>query len=321
MMLRSVILILFCIGPRFAFARPLDVPAPFQQGLEQIRSGEFQHAIETSHALQRAFPKHPLAVLVAVEAYWGMIYCQTGHINSQEIRNFADAKTSPYDKDFFQAVEIALQLSQQMRLDPESAAAGALYAGVARGARSRLYAFREQALRAATEAKQMRADLLDAIAKDPRLAPDADLGLGTYNYYVDVLSPILKLFRLVAGIPGGDRERGLEQLRTASEQAVLFRDEAAYELAHIYGVREGRHSEALLLLKELANRYPGNPVFALLAGYQAEATGGKSAAIEYCQRVLDAAGKAADDCRERMTSAAKGALERLRGGEPPNQTN
>ena len=312
---RSVAGILFCMVPCLAAAQPLDVPASFQQGLVEIRNGRFRQAIETSQALRSAFPQHPLAVLIAAEAYWAMIYCQTGHINSREIWNEADTKTSSYDKEFFQAVDKALELSQQMRLHPASAAAGALYAGLARGARARLYALREQSLKSATEAKQMRADLLEAVAKDPQLEPDADLGLGTYNYYADALSPILKLFRLVLRIPGGDRQKGLEQLRTASEQAVLWKEEAKYELARIYGVREGRHSEALSLVQELAERHPANPLYALFAGFQAEAGGKGSAAIEYCQKAAEAAAKMESDCRERWLEASKGALVRLQGSK------
>ena len=312
---RAVMGILFCLGPCWAVAQPLEVPSALQQGLVEIRSGKFRQALETSQALRSTFPQNPLAVLIAVEAYWGMIYCQTGHINSREIWNMADTKTSSYDGAFFQAVDKALELSDEMRLHPASAAAGALYAGLARGARARLYALREQSLKSASEAKQMRADLLEAVAKDPQLEPDADLGLGTYNYYADVLSPILKLFRLFLRIPGGDRRKGLEQLRTASEHAVLWKEEARYELARIYGVREGRHSEAFPLLQELAERYPGNSLYALFAGFEAEAAGKGSAAIEYCQKAREAAEKLESDCRERMLQVAQGALVRLQGSK------
>lgn len=298
----------------------MQVPALFQQGLRQARDSKFHQAIETSGALRTGFPQQPFAALLATEAYWGMIYCQTGHINSREIWNLADTKTSPYDKEFLQAVNQALQFSQQLRLKPESAAAGSLYAGLARGARARLYALRGQSLPSASESKQMRADLLEAVAQDPQLAPDADVGLGAYNYYADVLSPILKVFRIFFGIPGGSREKGLEQLHTASSQSALWGEEAAYELARIYGVREGRHSQAFPLFKELAERYPGNPIFALSAAYQAEADGQRHTAIEYSQKARDAAAKMEADCRPRMIEAAQGALDRLQGNKSGGAT-
>ena len=310
-----VIAILLGMGTCHAVAQPLDVPPPFQEGLQQVRNGKYHQALETSKALRSAFPQHPLAVLIAVEAYWGMIYCQTGHITPTEIRNVTDLKTSPYDNDFFQSAQSALQLSQQMRLKPESSAAGALYAGLAHAAMARLYALRAQSLKSVTEAKQMRADLMDAIAKDPDLAPDAFLGLGSYNYYTDALSSLLKVFRWVLGIPAGDRQQGLAELRTASEHAVLWNDEAKYELARIYAVMEYRYADALPLFKDLAERHPENPIYALFVSYQAEKVGQRSIAIEYCQRAADAAAKMEADCRERIMGVAKAALVRLQGSK------
>src|SRR5579872_5093982 len=103
--LRCFLVAVLLFGPSFLTARPLEVPAPFQQGMREIRNGQFRRAIETSKTLRNAFPQNPLSQLIAAEAYWGMIYCQTGHINSREIWNVADTKASSYDKEFFEAVD------------------------------------------------------------------------------------------------------------------------------------------------------------------------------------------------------------------------
>jgi hypothetical protein len=314
---RAATALLLCASAAILPAREAAPPALFQQGLEQVRDGKYKEALETSGALEKSFPKQPFAALVAMESYWGMIYCRTGHINSREIWNLADQKTSSYDKPFFEAIQKALDLSREMRRKPESAAAGALYAGLAHGARSRLYALREQGLTSASEAKQMRADLLEAVAKDPQLEPDAGLGLGTYNYYADALSPILKLFRFLLGIPGGNRERGFEQLRISLAQSAVLGDQAKFELARIYGVREGRHAEALKLFQELAARYPDNSLYTLSAAMQAEAAGQTNAAIGYAQKSLEAASKMEPVCRERFLGASQGSLERLQGKRRP----
>ena len=304
---------LLCLIPCLTFAASLEVPPPLQQVMRQIRNGKYLQAIESIKARQGEFPQDPLAYLIAGEAYAGIIFCQTAHINSREIWNVADIKTNPYDNGFLKAEETALELGRQLRLNPKSAAVGALYTGLAHGARSRLYLLRDQSLKSASEGKLMRTDLLEAIDQDSQLAPDAYMGLGTYNYYADVLSPILKLFRFFLMIPGGDRELGLEQLRTASERSVLLSEEARYELGHIYGVRESNHSEALSLYKDLAARYPNNPLYALSACYQGEQAGEQNTAIEYCQKASKAVADGDDGgCRERVGTAAGSALERLR---------
>lgn len=283
----------------------------FQEGLRQVRNGKYRQAMAASEALRNNSAPQVFSSLLAMQANWEMIYCQTGHINSKEIWNTADTKTSRYDNDFLQAVNQVLESSRTLRANAAGAAEGALFAGLARGAQARLYAIRGQNLQSASESKQMRADLLEAVSKSPQLETDADLGLGAYNYYADVLSPILKLFRFFFGIPGGSREKGLQQLHNAAVKSALWREDAIFELGRIYGVREGRHSSAFDLFQQLAREYPDNPIYALSAAFQAEADGQRATAIEYVQRAKDAAAKVEADCGPRIAQAAEGALERL----------
>ena len=299
------------IGPCIAADGPLDVPAPFHQAFEQIHRGQYQQALAASRDLEKNFPSHPLADLIAAEAYWGLIYCETGRINARQVWYVADRKTSRWDQDFFRAVDRSLEASRLLRSNSQIAAVGALYSGLAGVVRSRFYALRGQTMKSASDAKQMRADLLEASAKDPRLAPDAYLGLGAYNYYADALSPLLKFIGFFLRIPGGDRARGLDQLRTASAQATLVATEAQFELGRIYGIQEPRHAESLQFLQTLAQRYPESALYALSAAYQAEAAGKKDLSIEWAQKALTAAVRMDDVCRERFGEAARGAVERL----------
>jgi tetratricopeptide (TPR) repeat protein len=308
----SLVTLLLGAGMCRAAGGPLDVPAEFLQALEQTRDAQYGSAVAAAQELQRRFPQQPLSDLIAAEAYWGLIYCQTGRITADEIRNQASQTTSSYDAQFLAAVERALNAGRALSAAPHTAAAGLLYSGLAHGVRGRFYTYREQVSQTAGDGKQMRSELLQAVAHDPRLSPDADLGLGSYNYYADALSPFLKFIRFFMGIPGGDRQRGLEQLRTASQSAELFAPEARYELAHILGLREGQHEEALALFRDLFAQYPENGLYALAAGYEAGHAWQKQVAIEFFQKAKDAAEKMAGDCRTGVSVAAQGALERLR---------
>lgn len=310
---RAIIGACLVAGSSLAADGPLDLPAPFRQAFEQIHRGQYQQALAASRELEKNFPDHPLAGLIAAEAYWGLIYCETGRITPRQVWHLADRKTSRWDADFFRALEQTLEASRPLRSNPQTAALGAFYSGLARGVRSRLYALREQSLKSASEAKQLRADLLEAAAKDSRLAPDAYLGLGAYNYYADALSPWLKLIRVLLRIPGGDRKKGLEQLQIASEQAALVSTEARFEMGRIYGIQEGRHAESLQFFQTLAQQYPDNAIYTLSAGFQAEASGKNDLAVELAQKAREAAAKMDAACRERLGDAARGAVERLRG--------
>ena len=273
--------------------------------------------METSRALEKAFPQEPYGSLVAVEVYYQTIYCQTGHINSREVWNLADVKTSAIDKEFSAAAAKALQQSEEMRRKTESAAAGALYSGLVHGAKAGLHAIRQQGISSATEAKQMRTDLLESISLDPQLEEEADLGLGTYNYYADALAPILKVLRFLAGFPGGSREKGVEQLQMVIAKSALWSAKAKYELAHLWGVREGRHAEALSLFQELAVKYPSNPLYLLSAAYQSEGEGQAATAIELAEKAQRAAQSMEGVCRERLADAATKAVERLKQPKLP----
>jgi tetratricopeptide (TPR) repeat protein len=112
----------------------------------------------------------------------------------------------------------------------------------------------------------MTGDVLYRSSEGPNvLAPDnADvlLGTGIYNYYAAVIPetyPWVKPFMLF--FPSGDREEGLQQLRTASENARYAGIEAAYFLMQILYFNEKNYGEGYTLAKELTERFPRNPLF------------------------------------------------------------
>jgi hypothetical protein len=315
LLLRALLLILYLALPRTVLAQssPLEVPSALDRALNQLRNGHYQQALQTAAAADDGAPVYPLSPLIIAEAYWGMIFCQTGHITEREIWNTADADTSPQDELFFNAVEETLAASEALgEREPSAAAVAHFYDGMAHAVRAQVYTLRGKVLQSGREGKQMRASLLQAISKEPILQPDAAAGLGVYNYYADVLSPLLKLFRMLLLIPGGDRERGLEQLQTASQHAALLAPEARWELARILGIREGRHREALALLQELAAQYPGNALYILAAAYEAEHLGEKEAAAQLAAQAAVSALEMDPACHQRVAAAASRAVVRLR---------
>ena len=311
MFLRVMALTLLLPASALAAAHPLDLSAPLQAALETLRNGHYRQTLETSRSLQKISPQHPLPALLAAEATWGLIFCQTGHITSREIWNEAENKTSSFDEEFFHAVEDAIAAGEAMQQKPPTSALGAFYDGLAYGVRARLYTLRKEVLKSAKDGKQMRASLLEAVAQVPALQTDADAGLGVYNYYADVLSPFIKLVRFLLFIPGGDRQKGLQQLQAASQQAVLLAPEARHELAKIYSVRENRPAQALPLFRALADQYPENALYALSAAIQAERVGEKAVAADYARKALARAKLMDDVCRSRLESASQQALDRL----------
>jgi tetratricopeptide (TPR) repeat protein len=145
--------------------------------------------------------------------------------------------------------------------EPERAEAW-LYLGAAYGIRVQYHGQRLELLAAAFDGKRIRRSLERALALDPGLH-DAEAGVGLYQYYADIAPSILKVVRWLLGLPGGDRAKGLDQMRRAREQGVLMRAEATYQLHLVDIWYENKPDEALALLGDLRARYPHNPMFLL----------------------------------------------------------
>jgi len=104
---------------------------------------------------------------------------------------------------------------------------------------------------------------LERVARDAPGIDDTYLGLGIYHYYADVIPGVLKLFAGLVGL-GGDRERGLEEIRRALRGGVLVRSEAAFFLAEIETTFEEDHWTALGYARALRDGYPENELFTWL---------------------------------------------------------
>jgi hypothetical protein len=90
------------------------------------------------------------------------------------------------------------------------------------------------------------------------LAHDAHFVFGSTEY---LISRIPFPARSLARIPGvaGDRKKAIHSCLIAAESGWYFREFARRTLVNLY-VEEGRLADALRLLGELAEEFPGNPM-------------------------------------------------------------
>ncbi len=119
---------------------------------------------------------------------------------------------------------------------------------------------RGERLPAARDGKRIKESLERALALDPSLQ-DAYFGIGLYRYYADLAPTVLKFFRWLLFLPGGDREQGLREMQQARERGTLLRGETDFQLHLIDIWYENRIDEALALLDDLRRRYPHNPLY------------------------------------------------------------
>jgi tetratricopeptide (TPR) repeat protein len=158
-----------------------------------------------------------------------------------------------------QADAVIDQMERWTTREPARAEAW-FYLGGAVGARAQWRVLRGQTVAAARDGKRIKRALERALMIDPTLQ-DAYFGIGLYHYYADVAPAFAKMLRWLLLLPGGDRERGLQEMLRARSGGQLLRSEADYQLQQIYRWYEKQPAWAIELLTALAGRYPHNAHF------------------------------------------------------------
>ena len=123
----------------------------------------------------------------------------------------------------------------------------------------------------------------DVLSRDPERVSAGTIA-GTYRYLVSSLGFTKRMFAYVVGF-GGDKELGIKLVKDAARDPSV-RTEARTALLMIYS-REGRHAEALQLLRELSTDFPRNRIFVLEQGSAALRAGRFAEAQDVLTRGLN----------------------------------
>jgi predicted negative regulator of RcsB-dependent stress response len=215
--------------------------------------------------------------------------CDVISVAAQWWRIYFDLDNRSLDQAFKARLNALIAAGEKwVAREPERAEAW-FYLGAAYAVRVQYHGQRLEFLSAARDGKRIKASLEKALALDPAL-DDANAGLGLYQYYADVAPAVLKVLRWFLGLPGGDRVKGLEQLRRARERGVLLKAEATYQLHLVDIWYEDKSGEALELLADLHAQYPHNPLFLLNAAQVHEIyRSDRAAALAVYRSLIDGA--------------------------------
>lgn len=171
-----------------------------------------------------------------------------------------DPESTALDRTFSSKVERAIAATSSWTTREPERAEAFFYLGAAYGARVQWRVLRGERLAAARDGKRIKEALDRALALDPDMA-DARVGRGVYRYYAAIAPAALRVLRWLLMLPGGDREQGLADIRTARIDGILTRSEADYQLHVIDLWYEHRFDEARTLIRSLQARHPRNPLF------------------------------------------------------------
>ncbi len=281
-----------------------------QRGLDLLMDCDPEDGIEVFRQIQSRDPQSPLGYLLEADATWWKIYYTTSELIDPDVFDVVSRETTPYDSHFEDLVNTAISKSAARIQAHQDEARNYLYEGLAYALRARLVGLRGRDLPTARAAKKMRSLLLTALRSDPDLT-DAYLGVGIYNYYVDVLPTIVKLLRFLIALPGGSRELGLQQLRRAAEKGELTRGEATFYLAKNYSRHnEMQYARSLELFQELGREYPHNPLWTLVAASFQCRLGHSQECDAIYREVLNNTGGEKAEAKQAIHTAVRQALQR-----------
>ena len=215
--------------------------------------------------------------------------CGVVGVAAQWWRIYFDIDDRSFDDAFKARLDTVISACERWVAREPGRAEAWFYLGAAYGVRVQYHGHRFQFLPAARDGKRIKNSLEKALALDPDL-DDANAGLGLYQYYADVAPSVLKVLRWFLGLPGGDRAKGLAQLRRARASGLLLKAEAAYQLHLVDLWYESKSSEAIEILADLHARYPHNPIFLLNAAQAHEVyLSDRAAALDIYKSLVDGA--------------------------------
>jgi hypothetical protein len=246
--------------------------------LDQIYSGDPDAAIATARSMEKSQPESPVGFLLEDEAVWWKTYCLACEIKWGMLDAWKRPK-KPEDDAYFALADKAIDLARDQLAKSETAEQH-VYVAIGFALKARLYSLREERRAVAHAGVAARAEVLRALELDPDNA-DATAILGLYNYYIDTLSSIAKMLRFFMGIPGGNKEDGIKQMRVGMDKAAFLATDTRFYLAKNLRTYDQHYEEAVQVAEPLASRYPHNPVFLLLLGNFNSELGRNSKAAEY----------------------------------------
>lgn len=217
-----------------------------KDGADKLYNFQFREAEESFHKVSLNYPGHPANLLLsALMKYW---------------RNYPLLQSSQISKGFVNDLELCIELceSKEHQGDDEE------YLMVNMCARGMLLLYysdngisSDVFKLAATTYPYIR----DALDKTSEYA-DFYVFTGLYNYYREAYPEAYPIYKALAFLfPGGDKKKGLEQLKLAGQNSIVLRAEAYSFLSYILTNFENDYTRSTETSKILYELYPVNPQY------------------------------------------------------------
>jgi hypothetical protein len=252
--------------------------------LDQIYAGDPDAAIANARRIQQLQPDSAVGYLIEAEAQWWKTYCAACEIKWGMLDAWKRGKKSEDDA-YLALADRAIDLARA-QLAKSDTAEPHVYIEIGWALKARLYSLLDERRNMARAGVAARAECVRALQIDPDMA-DATAGLGLYNYYVDTLSGTAKMLRFFMGIPAGNKQEGIRQMKIGTERAAFLAVDTRFYLAKNLRTYDQRYEQAIAVAEPLVERYPHNPVFLLLLGNLNAELGRTAEAAKYFRASQD----------------------------------
>jgi tetratricopeptide (TPR) repeat protein len=272
-----ILLVILCLGNQSfgQFAGDSLNEKHIQNGIKLIYNLSFDSAHTEFQQVIYTEPNSPAGYFfLAMIDWWKIII---------------DIENESHDEKYFSELERVIQICDD-RLDKDENDLTALFfKGGSVGFRGRLHANREDWIKAANDGR-IALPIVHQAYKLGSNNEDILFGIGIYNYYASVIPenyPIVK--PLMIFFPDGDKNKGIQQLRRASEKARYAKIEASYFLLQLLFNYEKKYLEALEIASNLHKQFPNNVVFHKYVGRCHTTLGRWNEAYKTYKEISDAA--------------------------------
>lgn len=216
------------------------------EAINDMYNFRFDRSMRHFEYLKKQYGWHPLPYFMMGLNYWWRI--------------LPDFNNKEYDATFYAYMDTSLVLSKRLyeKLNPVE---GAFFLAATYAFTGRLYSERHDWARAAAAGKNSLKYLEECKGHED-LSPELLFGDALFNYYAEwipenypMLKPIMVMF------PKGDKELGIDQLKTVARNAFYTRTEAQYYLMRIAYFEENDVATSLQVAEYLHKTFPDNAYF------------------------------------------------------------
>lgn len=225
-----------------------DIQLELDGAVQNLYNFKFDRAEKQFRSLRRRYPKHPMPYfLLGLSTWWKIMP--------------TNVQTKQYDRLFFAYMDTAITNAEELYRADKKNYEACFFLSAAYGFDARLNAERKN-WRKATVSSKRSLDYLRKSEEANGLSPEFLFGQALFNYYAVWISENYPLLRpVLLFFPKGNRQLGLQQLRTVANTGFYTGLEAKFYLMRILNNEENNPGEALPVARYLAGNYPDNGYF------------------------------------------------------------